>query len=318
LLTRPDAGLFLAALFLTHGFFSRSTHSFFKPWKWILGFAPLLAAWLIFSHVYFHTLLPQSILAKKVIYDLNPQPLAAVLNLGRGFWILPIALLGAFFLVRSLPERRTFSDFFTRWALTYLIWALLLMGFFALTRAPANLYEWYRVPLFASLSVLLAAGFQPSFMKEKWHRILAAPCLVPLVFFLASPVAGMLSRGPNKENEKSTFMHLAVGRWLRENTALDATIMAGNIGYIGFYSGRRILDDVGLVSPEVLPLLVEHRGNASPLIDTFKPDFLALEAREVAEMKNEIERLGCRLVYEVGFGRNSPQSPYRVYNCVWN
>ncbi len=319
LLTRPDGGLFLIALFLTHSFFSISTPAFFRPWKWVLGLALPLVTWLSFSHAYFHALLPQSILSKKIIYGMTPPSLSAVLNLGRGFWLLPAALLGMFLLMRSIPERKhTLPAFFSRWAVTFMIWALLLVAFFALARAPAHLYEWYRVPLFAALSVLVAAAFPPLPTPLTQPRIIATLCLVPLVLFLASPFAGMLIRGPKQQSEKSTFMHLSVGRWLRENTAPNATVMAGNIGYIGFYSGRRILDNVGLVSPEVLPLLIEYRGKASPLIEAFKPDYLALEARESQGMAAEIQRHDCRLVYSVSLARPSAQSPYRVYHCLWN
>jgi hypothetical protein len=48
---------------------------------------------------------------------------------------------------------------------------------------------------------------------------------------------------------------VAVARWLAENTAPDDLVAAHDIGAIGYYAGRPILDLAGLISPEVIPLL---------------------------------------------------------------
>ncbi len=45
-----------------------------------------------------------------------------------------------------------------------------------------------------------------------------------------------------------------LGEWLSENTAEDAVIAALDIGAVGYASERRVLDLMGLVSPEILEL----------------------------------------------------------------
>ncbi len=46
--------------------------------------------------------------------------------------------------------------------------------------------------------------------------------------------------------------YVGMGRWLHDNTPEDAVVAALDIGAVGYVSGRRVLDLMGLVSPEVL------------------------------------------------------------------
>jgi hypothetical protein len=48
---------------------------------------------------------------------------------------------------------------------------------------------------------------------------------------------------------------VAVGQWLQENTPSQTLIAAHDIGAIGYFAERPILDLAGLISPEVIPLL---------------------------------------------------------------
>ncbi|HET6446538.1 MAG TPA: hypothetical protein VFI27_18360 [candidate division Zixibacteria bacterium] len=51
---------------------------------------------------------------------------------------------------------------------------------------------------------------------------------------------------------------VAVGRWIRDNTPSDALVAAHDIGAIGYFAERPILDLAGLISPEVIPLLSDR------------------------------------------------------------
>jgi len=58
-----------------------------------------------------------------------------------------------------------------------------------------------------------------------------------------------------------SFQHVAVGKWLNENTDPDASIIAWEIGAIGLYSERRILDTQGLVDREVAQIFKDNEVN---------------------------------------------------------
>jgi hypothetical protein len=56
---------------------------------------------------------------------------------------------------------------------------------------------------------------------------------------------------------------VAVGRWLDDNTPAQAMIAAHDIGALGYFVGRPLLDMAGLVSPEVVPLLGDEEALAN-------------------------------------------------------
>ena len=55
---------------------------------------------------------------------------------------------------------------------------------------------------------------------------------------------------------------VATAHWLRENTEPDALVAAHDIGAIGYYGERPLLDLAGLVSPEIVPLLDDEAAMA--------------------------------------------------------
>jgi hypothetical protein len=51
---------------------------------------------------------------------------------------------------------------------------------------------------------------------------------------------------------------VAVAHWLADNTPPDALIAAHDIGAIGYWAERPLLDLAGLISPEIIPLLADE------------------------------------------------------------
>lgn len=51
---------------------------------------------------------------------------------------------------------------------------------------------------------------------------------------------------------------VSVARWLSERTPADALIAAHDIGAIGYFAERPLLDLAGLLSPEIIPLLSDE------------------------------------------------------------
>jgi hypothetical protein len=48
---------------------------------------------------------------------------------------------------------------------------------------------------------------------------------------------------------------VAAARWVAENTLPGDLIAAHDIGALGYYGGRNVLDLAGLISPEVIPFI---------------------------------------------------------------
>jgi hypothetical protein len=49
-------------------------------------------------------------------------------------------------------------------------------------------------------------------------------------------------------------------RWISQNTAADARLAAHDIGALGYFGRREIVDLAGLVSPEVIPILRDENA----------------------------------------------------------
>lgn len=165
---------------------------------------------------------------------------------------LPLLILGLFYMLKG---KRRWLLFFSWPALFTLGYALLGVSF----------SPWYAAPIALALSVLAALGvaaIQPrsrvllprkegtkgwrstfGFVGAVFALCLVLPIMGGEIRFL-SAVAGQLPL-PREE------IYIRIGRWLAENTEPDASVAAIEVGYIGYYSGRRIIDLVGLVTPGV-------------------------------------------------------------------
>ncbi len=70
-----------------------------------------------------------------------------------------------------------------------------------------------------------------------------------------------------------------IGRWLADETPDGAVVATNDIGAIGFFSNRRVIDMVGLVTPGMLERLRRTRDREGAVLDYFRqdrPDFLVI------------------------------------------
>ncbi|MEX2030312.1 MAG: hypothetical protein WD906_05015 [Anaerolineales bacterium] len=65
----------------------------------------------------------------------------------------------------------------------------------------------------------------------------------------------------------------AAARWISTHTERDALVAAHDIGALGYFGGRGILDLAGLVSPEVIPILRDE-GRLAAYLDLRSADYL--------------------------------------------
>ena len=77
-------------------------------------------------------------------------------------------------------------------------------------------------------------------------------------------------------------MHLTVADWLQRGTPPQSVIATMDIGAFGFYTERQIIDIVGLVTPEVIPLIAakgitrERSRNLFQFLSRTRPDYAVL------------------------------------------
>ena len=61
--------------------------------------------------------------------------------------------------------------------------------------------------------------------------------------------------------------------WINENLPKDSVIAAHDIGAVGFFANRKIIDLAGLISPEVIPFIRDEK-QLSDYIDMSYVDYL--------------------------------------------
>jgi hypothetical protein len=86
--------------------------------------------------------------------------------------------------------------------------------------------------------------------------------------------------------------------WLKENTPSDSLIAAHDIGAIGYFSGRSLLDLAGLISPEVIPLLSNNAHMADYVIRSDTDFLITAPGWPYEEL---VSRKGFTQVYTSGF-----------------
>jgi hypothetical protein len=228
------------------------------PLRFAAGVLLVCGTGLATAWVYFGRFLPSTLGAKQKYAARN---LADVTGL-HGFWgraldifkfaeggwgwiVIPLGILGLFLLYRNTG--------FTGRLLVAYGGALALA--YTLLRIPFAF--WYVGPPAAVL--FLGAGFAvfgaARFAARKAGNWSAAGVLLAALLAVGLPLAqariAWLRWGDAGDWRRAAYTE--AGRWLAKNTPPDADVAFDEVGYVGFYSQRRILDLIGLVSPSSIP-----------------------------------------------------------------
>lgn len=260
------------------------------PTKIILGSLGVVLPWLIFSFIYFGSPIPNSVPGKKALYSASvwETPKWRIfweflfLKTKIGWPLLGLSLAGAY---RVLTKAKSYA--------IIVLWTLLYFFFFFF--AETKIHMWYYVPFYLGYLILVALGLDFVFEKaeeilrkrldlsrHKARIFLNLKTLRTSLFFVLLILAGLIYF----QQMKRTFrvvtagqiamedIHKQIGLWLLENTQPGDTVCAEDIGYMGYYSGRYILDQDGLISPQAIPF--NKNKNRLGLLKKYKPAYFLI------------------------------------------
>ena len=250
-----------------------------------LGFGLLFGPYLLFNVSLSGTPWPNTFYAKQAEYAvLREQPLLSRLaEIGSLPFIGVLALLMPAILIGGWQALRQ-----RQWEkLLALGWVVGVIGTYALRLPVTYQHGRYLMPVIPLL-VALGAGGLAQIIRPRSGQLLArvfsrawlaAAVLLALVFWLR----GALAYGTDVQIIETEMV--ATARWVAGNTPPDALIAAHDIGALGYFGGRRVLDMAGLVSPEVIPFIRDEaqlsawldRSGANDL-ETFPSWYPALTA----------------------------------------
>jgi hypothetical protein len=302
LLARPDSALLVLPIALARLIEKRRR----LPWAEALVGLAVLAPWLVFAGLYFGSPLPHSIAAKTVAYRLAPEaalvrllqhygtPFFEHLALGPVGIALGLVLYPALALIGTLASLRRCPR---AWPLFAYPW--LYLAVFA--AANPLIFRWYLAPplpfyflaIVAGAAEVIAKAAQAITRRVAWARPgLSAAGLAALTALWAAfslkAWTTRLDHGPTHPAPAMAWHQLellyeGIGRRLAVEAPPGSTVAAGDVGALGYYSGARILDTVGLMSPEAAryyPLPAEHYvinyAIAPQLVLDTLPDYVVL------------------------------------------
>ena len=263
-LTRPE-GFFVVAILL-------AVNLYREPHRWrqyLVVTGLLLLPWLIFATIYFGSPIPNSAIAKAALYaKLGSfgiwETLVYFMAWHTPFgWLMSLmALVGGYW----LNKKQNFG-----WPA--IIFLAGLISFYCLSRA--RMFFWYIGPIYPLYFIFATAAVCWAVARFEWLRqkrtLVRNLTLIGLCLLL-----GFAWRTPvfyySRLQEAQMSAHYEVAVYLATQVADYELVAAEDIGYMGYYSKKRILDRDGLVSPEVIPY--NRNENYLGLINDFKPEWV--------------------------------------------
>lgn len=320
--SRPDSCIYIAAIGLGLLAFSRREDGSVVPRARVLrelvGAAAICTAlylpWFLWAWSYYGSPVPHTIVAKGLFQETTVGAIARdVLAFPQTLWSGKSSLIYTFLpYYGGLPSALEFmrSGFF--WVAVAMLALVALPGvsrevrltswvFLAghlyltvMTKFPA---PWY-VPQVAWLgvfaSVLALGEFTAAAPRARWRRVAAWVVCGALVAWSALFAVVMARQGRLESQVIEQGVRRAIGDWLREQaSSTQETLFLEPLGYIGFYSGLKMLDYPGLCSPEMVAARKLAPNRSYPfgwghLIPTLRPEWIVLRPFERDEVnKND-------------------------------
>ena len=221
----------------------------------VIGFGVLFIAYLCFNKLLAGVWMPSTYYAKQAEYSvLRLLPLwkrllqqYSILLVGVGAVLLPGFLLG---LIDIFLQRN--------WAaIAGILWLLGYIGLYVWRLPVTYQHGRYLMPVMPEYLLWSLAGFIKYSTMTKfvvWRNVLVkswriSAGIILIIFWLL---------GLNAYRKDVAFIEsemVNIANWVAQNTDKNAIIAAHDIGALGFFSGRDIVDLAGLINPEVIPFI---------------------------------------------------------------
>lgn len=268
------------------------------PWKGLALFAVICAPWIIFAWAYYGSPIPVTAAAKSIVYgwraDLDPNPLHRMIpSLPKllfrvyGTPVYAAAAICALVGVIAVFRRRVVE------LVPATIWFFVYWAAFLVSRV--LLFPWYLVPPLPVYGALAAIGIDSATEKLKISRTALAASATVLFAMCLVAGAGLAARQCRREQEVEERVRIPLALWLKNHARPNDRVMLEPIGYVGYYSGLRVIDVVGLVSPNILDTY--RRGAEAPMlemVDRLKAEWCVLRPGEIDRIRHACAVAGRR------------------------
>jgi hypothetical protein len=321
-LNRPEMAVFAALLFL-----DTLLHSPQRTLLKLLAggalYVAILSPWLWYAQANFGTIVPNTISAK--ISRAHAEAFTRTLLFLGSFWVfqgfgLALALvLGRYAILSSVWKSR--SVWFVPAA-----WGLALPAFYVVGGAPvAGRYLVFGLPSYLLLGgcaweyLLRYGAARGGFWKVGAARGVAVLAVATLA--MIAVVQRDYCWYITKWTEGMDPRMIEMARYLRDHSRPTDVVACDQIGVMGYFSERRVLDIVGLISPE----MIQHRQGTNAVwhyVRERAPQFLFLTDQKPLMVSRDPGYASAELLRvddiqrEGGSGRGS-LAKYYLYRTNW-
>ncbi len=259
-LTRPE-GTLLLALLIADTLLRRKRGNETLTWAkaatsvglLLLGFFILVTPYLMLNLSVTGNLFPNTFYAKQAEYRdaIASAPLwtrltqmAAVTIVGAQVLLIP----GYVYAIYGIVKRRQWQ------AILPLAWWFAILSSYAIRLPVTYQHGRYLIP---AIPILIIYGVWGT------KNLPGLPRFVRRVLFISIPVLLVIFwvRGAEQYAIDVRIIDSELtetGQWIRANTPPEALIGAHDIGAIGYFSGRVLVDTAGLITPEVVPFITDE------------------------------------------------------------
>lgn len=253
----------------------------------------LIAPWFLYANWTFGAVLPNTFFAKTgggdgtniflngIGYQLLVLMFFSNVNLVTGF--IASSLVGLMLLWGAVSDKHVFER------LTF-IWALLYLTAYSVIGLRYD-FHWYYYPVIPSILIaveyfikgiskyLKQAGYAWLFQQLPYVLIGLPILLSVLLGFIALTKQG----GDSASIGGRQIVYPLAGQWICDHSDKEATILAPEIGIIGWHCNRTIIDPYGLITPEMIPYI--RIGDSVQGAVYMRPDFIVIPNFD----KNDVE-----------------------------
>ena len=225
-----------------------------------------------------------------------------------------LSILGGFYAIRTNHS----------W-IPIIIWACL--HWLAYTVMNVSGYFWYYAILIPGIVVATGLGLEvirKSSLHQTKHPISKhrLSWMIP-VFLLVSLFIGNMQNIFNilEKPDQRSKVYQSIGNWLDSNTPEDAEVAALEVGMIGYYSQRAMIDFAGLINPLVSSQFSKdatYEDTAIFVFDRYEPDYLVLQKGMFPKFENNFVFRNCQIKQQFLEEEFNAPGTFEIYGCIYN
>lgn len=230
--------------------------------------------WAVFAEMYYGNFMPLTVIAKRIAYSLGAAPIHGRIDVLLGE-LSPFSMLDLPAIVTRIFAVITFL------LAGYGAWKnrrspiVQVLALFVLIQAPAlvlfnmTVEQRYITTLLITLMVLFAIGLQAVITSQRW-------AMITLGIYA---IAALVLMWPRVEHVRDYQLYVyegslqEMGQWLNYRSAGDSAVFLEPLGYVGYYSNRFMWDEVGIVTPLIVPLKAA-RLNPFQIAALLEPEYV--------------------------------------------